>query len=104
MRDKDEREALFIETYFLRDLRPLDQISFEGIADVFAVRCIDDLVKKIGWLAEEGERQQSLSALLLTMRSRCDVEKHPDIDYWLPILNDECETPTTVGSGSSGRT
>jgi len=73
MRDKDEREALFIETYFFRDPRVLEQVNFEGSPDVFAIRCIADLVGKIGCLAEDGEageREHSLAALLSTIRAR----------------------------------
>jgi formylglycine-generating enzyme required for sulfatase activity len=96
LRDKDEREALFIETYFLRDPRVLEQVNFEGSPDVFAIRCIADLVGKIGCLAEEGEtgeREHSLAALLSTIRARCGVEKHAEIDHWRPILDDQCQTP-----------
>jgi hypothetical protein len=97
MRDRDEREALFIDTYFLRDPRPLDQINFEGSPEVFASRCIADLIKKIGCLAEDGEAvtpEHALAALLSTVRARCGVEKHAEIDYWLPILNDQCAAPS----------
>lgn len=94
VRDKDEREALFVETYFLRDPRPLDQINFEGSPDVFTVRCIADLVQKIGCLAESGDRQHALAALLLTVRAQSGVEKHAEIDHWLALLNAECAAPT----------
>ncbi|MBE2268640.1 MAG: SUMF1/EgtB/PvdO family nonheme iron enzyme, partial [Anaerolinea sp.] len=97
VRDKDDREALFIDTYFLRDPRPLDQISFEGSPEVFASRCIADLLKKIGCLAEDGDAvtpEHSLAALLQTIRTRCGVEKHAEIDRWLPILNDQCAAPS----------
>lgn len=94
---KDDREALFIETYFLRDPRPIDQINFDGSADVFAVRCIADLIAKIGCLAEAGDGvipEHSLAALLRAVRARCGVDKYEEIDYWLPILNDQCATPS----------
>ncbi|MBK8032198.1 MAG: hypothetical protein IPK17_22515 [Chloroflexi bacterium] len=97
LRDKDEREALFIDTYFLRDPRPLDQINFEGSPEVFASRCIADLLKKIGCLAEADDSipaEHSLAALLQTVRGRCGAEKYAEIDHWLPILNDQCAAPS----------
>lgn len=62
--------------------------------DVFATRCIADLIKKIGCLAEDGDRQHALAALLLTIRARCGVEHYAAIDHWLSLLNDQCVTPT----------
>ena len=88
--DKAEREALFIETYFLRDPRPINQINFEGSAEVFTIRCIADLVHKIGCLAETGEQQHALAALLMTVRSRCEARKHAEIDALVAIANAIC--------------
>lgn len=89
MRDRDEREALLIEAFYLRDPRPLDVINFEGGADVFYVKCVADLIGKIGCLTGE-QREHTLAVLLKTVRSRCDALRQADIDRWLPILNDEC--------------
>ena len=105
LRDKDEREALFIETYFFRDPRVLEQVNVEGSPDVFATRCMAALVGKIGCLAEDGEageREHSLAALLSTIRTRCGVEKHVEIDHWRSILDDQCQTisPATIAASN----
>ncbi len=97
--DRAEREALFVEAYFLRDPRPLHQMNFEGNAEVFTIHCIADLIQKIGCLAEDGDnhqQQHALSALLGTVRTRCGIEKHAEIDYWQRILDDQCQMSTVT--------
>lgn len=89
MRDRDEREALLIEAFFLLDPRPLEVVTLDGGADIFAVKCMADLISKVGCVAGEN-REHTLSVLLKTVRSRCDALRQAEIDRWLPILNDEC--------------
>jgi len=91
--DRSDRRALLTEAFFLRDPRLRGRIELDGSPETFAVTCIADLLE-FGCLAVDAERLHSLSALLLTIRARCGVEKYADIDHWLPILNDECSTPS----------
>jgi len=91
--DRSDRRALLTEAFFLRDPRVRGKVELDGNPNTFAVTCIADLLE-FGCLAIEGERLHALSALLLTIRERCGVEKHADIDRWLSILNDQCAVPT----------
>jgi formylglycine-generating enzyme required for sulfatase activity len=100
VRDQDEREALLIEAFFMRDPRPLDLLKQAGSGDVFTVRCIADLVK-FGCLAVDGERLHALAALLLTIRERCGVEKHQEIDHWTALLNSQCDNLAPAAAPSS---
>lgn len=97
MRDRDEREALLIEAFYLRDPHPLVVINLEGGAEVFYIKCMADLLGKICCLAGE-TREHTISVLLKTLQPKCDALKQAKIEDWLPILNDECAAQLVVGA------
>ncbi|MCU0464589.1 MAG: SUMF1/EgtB/PvdO family nonheme iron enzyme [Anaerolineae bacterium] len=97
MRDRDEREALLIEAFYLRDPRPLDVINLEGGAEVFYVKCMADLLGKIRCLAGE-TREHTLSVLLKTVRPRWDAPRQAEIDHWLPIIDADCLAQSIVSA------
>ncbi len=104
VRDKDDREALLIEAFFLRDPRPLDRLNQDGSAETFTIRCIADLIK-FGCLALEGERLHALAALLLTIHGRCGEDKQREIMALIPLINGLCQPtasqPETVSETPS---
>jgi len=83
---EDDREALLTEAFYLHDPL-LYGIERSGAGKVFAVRCITKLLD-YGCLTE-GEH--ALARLLETARYDCGVDKHPEINELVAMVNALCE-------------
>ncbi|MBE2272227.1 MAG: TIR domain-containing protein, partial [Anaerolinea sp.] len=93
VRDKDDREALLIETFYFRDPRPLNEINLDGNPEAFTIRLIAGL-HTFGCLALEGERLHALAALLLTIHGRCGEDKQRELMAHIPVINALCQPDT----------
>ncbi len=81
----EDRDALVTEAFFLHD--PIvSNIALEGAPKTFCVKLIKKLIN-YGCLTTD---EHSLARLLTTLRYDCGVDKHPEIDELVGIMNAVC--------------